>query len=442
MSVTTVILFPGQGAYLPGFLAAFARHSAVREVLGELDAVAAAYRLEPISPLLLDSGSPSAEELMGADPARWDLAIFAGSMAAFTIIQDEHDRSTTALLGHSMGEVAALTAGGALSLADGGRIICERAAAFRAFPPPAGGMTALNISADRAESLVAALDSPYLCLAGDNAPSQCVLAGDETSLRAVESVAAAAGWQATRLRSPRIHHNPLLERTRRQFVESVAPISVRPLDRLVYSPHHSRWYRSDDNLLELMSSHLTVPVRFQDAIRYLHAHGAGAFIESGARSALSSLVAATVPAVQTNAPFRTRTHPVQSNTGTEAGEPKPAPGTTAATVVGADDAVAPTPTVSGSTAPEFAASADDLRVQVIDTFAEALQYPTDVFTDDADLEADLGIDSIKHRDVMTRLVGQLGMSALPLDLKINQYSTIPAVVELIRSLASQGEIAA
>ena len=68
------------------------------------------------------------------------------------------------------------------------------------------------------------------------------------------------------------------------------------------------------------------------------------------------------------------------------------------------------------------------------TYAEVLDYPADVFTDEVDLEADLGVDSIKQTEMVQRMRERFGLPDRP-GLRVTSYRTLSAVAELLAELA-------
>ncbi|WP_052868697.1 acyl carrier protein [Streptomyces niger] len=58
-----------------------------------------------------------------------------------------------------------------------------------------------------------------------------------------------------------------------------------------------------------------------------------------------------------------------------------------------------------------------------------------MFADDADLEAELGVDSLKQMELMSALANKYGLPQLPTGFRISEYSTIPDVADLVRKLA-------
>jgi acyl transferase domain-containing protein len=83
MSVRTVILFPGQGAYLPGVLAERVKHvPGAARALEAIDEVVTAHGHRPVGPLLLERDAPSLQDLLAEDGDRLDLAIYATNAVA------------------------------------------------------------------------------------------------------------------------------------------------------------------------------------------------------------------------------------------------------------------------------------------------------------------------------------------------------------------------
>jgi acyl carrier protein len=77
---------------------------------------------------------------------------------------------------------------------------------------------------------------------------------------------------------------------------------------------------------------------------------------------------------------------------------------------------------------------DRLRV----LYADALEYPADVFTEDADLEADLGIDSLKQTSLLARVAGEFGLPGRPAEMRVWDYSTLGRLADHI--VASQPKV--
>ncbi|WP_420123238.1 acyltransferase domain-containing protein [Nakamurella sp.] len=449
-STRRVYLFPGQGAYLPGAMAAFAHHPGVRSVLDEID------RTVPptgagVTELLLAAGGRPLAELLAAEPVGLQLALFGTSVALFGEIAGTVGDADV-LMGHSLGEIAALTAAGALTVADGARIVAARTARLTAAAPPDGGMLALAAGADVAAGLVAAADDPGVVVAVRNAPRQTVLSGPRPGLARIAAAASALGVGATVLGSPFAFHHPALGAAAAAFRTAVAGVIVHPLRHRVHSPILGRDYRDGDDLAALLAHHLVRPVDLVSAVRRLHEHGHTVWVECGARDALGSAVRRTVPGVRTlscldgsrpgpdlvgavreqltGTAGPSVTLPVVGTVGPVDDAPGPVPGAPLALVADPPALVADPPAPRGP-APAPAANRAELIARLRATYAAALDYPAAVFTEDADLEADLGVDSVKQTELLARVSDECGVAVTGADLGLAELSTLGRIADAV-----------
>lgn len=114
-------------------------------------------------------------------------AIFCAAIAGFERL-GRPDADLYA--GHSLGEITALVAAGALSEEDGLRIVAERGRLMdRAAVETPGGMLAVRAGRGEAEALA---ERHHLVVANDNAPKQIVLSGPLAGIEAAEAEAAAS----------------------------------------------------------------------------------------------------------------------------------------------------------------------------------------------------------------------------------------------------------
>ncbi|WP_416971683.1 acyltransferase domain-containing protein [Streptomyces sp. 4F14] len=492
-----VVLFPGQGAYVPGALSALAESGpVVREVLSEVDRAAARLGRGPVSGLLLDTGAPSLGELVAGAPQDLHLAIFASEIALFRLLTERLGLRPGVLLGHSFGELVALVAAGAHDLERGVALVAARDAAFAARPPQAGGMVALEVSAGRAGHLLAALAEGEVCVAADNGPRQCVVSGPKEALGRVRKAAEAVGIAATELRVPYPFHSHGLAGVAHDFAVRAGELTPRPLRRRLYSAILGR-YVADDAHAALAAAHLVRPTRFADAVRVLHAEGAEVFVECGPKGVLSDLVTGIVPGVRVVAPLRRRVGMAEfaaavSGVGGEAtalgdtarrdagargtgleeagsgeagslreagpGEEGPSgesrsSGKVASSrlraVLPAPDlrpdpaphpgpAPQPAPDLHSDPTPQPAPASPPAHTELVavlrDLYAQALGYPPDVLTSDADLEADLGIDSIKQVELFSQALERYGRRLPPDGSRLTSYTTLDDLAALLLDL--------
>ena len=64
-------------------------------------------------------------------------------------------------------------------------------------------------------------------------------------------------------------------------------------------------------------------------------------------------------------------------------------------------------------------------------YATALQYPVELFTEDVELEADLGVDSAKKTELLSHAAARYHPPEQPEDFRLSEYSTISKVADFV-----------
>ncbi|POM23109.1 Malonyl CoA-acyl carrier protein transacylase [Actinomadura rubteroloni] len=402
----TAVIFPGQGAYRPGIL-----HE-LRTASPDSDAV-----LEEISAaldggldkLLGGDGDASAAELAADAPDLLQAAIFAASVGLWAARRRDLPDDAV-LLGHSLGEIAAATCAGAFSISDGARVLQARNEALMDLAFRDGGMVALGLDAARASALIHLADDPTLAVACRNAPDQTVVSGSSGALVRVGEIARALAVPAAALPAPFPFHGPRMAPVVARHRELIRDVPQRPLSRNLYSTLHHRHLTDADDVRATLVDQELVTVDFLDAVRTLHAHGVRDFVECGAGEIMSKVVRRSVPSVD----CRTWDEPREDRT--EPQRPTPAEPT---------DERAAAPDEPRDPPPE------DVLDALRSLYAEVLGYPVEVMEDDSDLEADLGVDSLKQTELLVRAAGRFGLPNTN-DLKVSDFPTLAHVAEEVR----------
>ena len=478
---------PGQGGYRPGALSRAwqRREPAVTEVFGQIDEVAVRFTGQPVTGQIFSASPPSLSDMLAGSPDLLQLAIFGQSVVAFRLIEAAGAR-LSCLVGHSLGEIAALVCAGAYSAGQGAQIICHRSAAVREAAAADGRMLALAADAAKGEEILHLLGSGDVALAVDNGPGQIVISGPVPDLQRVATIASAINVAVTPIASPAPFHNSVLAPARRELARRISGIAHSSLRIPVYSPILSRQYRDSDDLPSLLGMHLVTPVRFGAAVSRLYDAGARIFVEVGAGTALTGLAAAAHPDITVLRPLAgPDDEAALAQTVTYlAGQPASAAGTSPAPAPAAaswpawppvvpdpapaavswpahqpvvpepaavswpavrppsadlttgvrEDAAAPAPAARETTAPAGAgAQAGVTREEILRgvraLYAEALEYPEDVLTEDAEFEAHLGVDSLKQTEMFNRLSKRYAIPAVPED--VTDIDTIGKAVDFI-----------
>lgn len=267
MSAETAILFPGQGSH---------------------DADAREH-VEHHAPSLLEL----CIDLVGEDPfpragesTRFaQPAIFLSSLARWAALRDQVE--PLAFAGHSLGEISALTAAGALRPEDGLRLVVERGQLMS--EAQAGGMVVVRASAVEAEALARLTGT---VVANDNSATQVVLSGTQEAIAGVRPAAKARGIKARRLDVAGAFHSPLMDDAARRLREVVADIPVSaPTAPVLCCATARNFHDVRGQLPEAVTS----PVRWREVLDILDARGARRFLDVGPGDVMSGLVRQVLP---------------------------------------------------------------------------------------------------------------------------------------------------
>lgn len=113
-----------------------------------------------------------------------------------------------AVIGHSVGEIAAAVAAGALSAIEGALVVCRRARLYRQMMGK-GAMILVNQSFD--ETAAELKGNNELSAAIDSSPTSCVVSGTVDAINEIEGVFQTRGVKTFRVKSDIAFHSPLLE---------------------------------------------------------------------------------------------------------------------------------------------------------------------------------------------------------------------------------------
>ncbi|WP_067539232.1 ACP S-malonyltransferase [Nocardia crassostreae] len=292
MNSTLCLMFPGQGAYTEEVFTELATlRPEVAAVFHEIDRALIEIGSAPVSSTFLSGRPPSLAHLVREDADTLQVALYGISVAVHRILWNEGLRPKL-LIGHSMGEIAALVAAGAFDVAQGAQVVAARSEALKP-DLGVGGMLALRADVPRIESLAESVPGTEWAVAVENGPDQTIVSGTEQALAALAKIAAAEEILCTRLQSPYPFHSPVLRDAADRFRDRLADIpslAQQPMRSTVYSPILEREYTDADDLLDILPTHFTRRVRFHSALLRAEADGVRDFVESGAKNALCALV--------------------------------------------------------------------------------------------------------------------------------------------------------
>jgi [acyl-carrier-protein] S-malonyltransferase len=273
--------FPGQGSQEVGMGAEMAAASPAAR------AVYAAASEELGFDLGLVCASGPIERLSATEVTQ--PALIATSLACLAAVR-EAGFEPDFVVGHSVGEYAALAAADALSTADAVRIVRVRGLAMAAAAAESPGAMAavIGLADEEVERLCRELEGVWP--ANYNCPGQLVVSGTEEGVAALIAAAAAAGARrAVRLNVSGGFHSPLTAGAEPMLRPALERIAFREPSTPFMSTVTCRLEEAGA-LVPVLLRQLTAPVRFTQAVEELVRRGVTRFAEIGSGSVLAGLV--------------------------------------------------------------------------------------------------------------------------------------------------------
>lgn len=278
-------VFSGHGSQWQGMARALLAHEPVfrREIERCDEAIAAHSGWHLLHELQSDTGPLSSGVNEYVQPALFSMAVALSALwRSWNVLPD-------AVIGHSMGEVAAAYVSGALGLEDAVRVICERSRALR----PAlgkGGMVLVELDFAEASELIRGHEQ-QVAVAIHHSPGFTVLSGELETLR---GLVAKLEEQAAFFRYIHIDHaahSPQMDAVSAEIAQRLRGLAPRRGHLPMYSTLRDEVIDGAGCDADYWARNLREPVRFASMVQRLALDGVQVFIEISPHPLL-------VPAVQ------------------------------------------------------------------------------------------------------------------------------------------------
>jgi malonyl CoA-acyl carrier protein transacylase len=216
-------------------------------------------------------------------------AIFLSSLAAFTRLEDAD--GAVAFAGHSLGELSALTAAGALAHEDALELVVLRGRLMDDSGRSSGDGTMLALLRGTPEVAAEVAAAAEVWVANDNAPGQVVLAGSRDALRHAAEIGREHGVRTLALDVTGAFHSPWMAAAQDPFREALERVEVGEPAVTVFSGLTAAPF---GDVRDELAAALTSPVRWRETMSAMAAHGARTFIDVGPDQVLARLVSRNV----------------------------------------------------------------------------------------------------------------------------------------------------
>ena len=283
-----VFVFSGQGPQWWGMGRELLQEEKIfREKIEECDELFSGFgEWSLLEELLRDEASSRMQQTAIAQPAIFSLQV------ALASLWQSWGVKPAAVVGHSVGEIAAAHIAGVLTLREAARVVFHRGRCMNQ-APDTGRMLAAGLNATEAEELVAGYPG-QVAVAAFNSPNSVTLSGNAEPLEEIARALEARGIFNRFLQVKYAFHSHHMDAAKHDLLRALGAVETQPAKRPMLSTVTGAIVNGDSLDAAYWWSNVREPVRFTGAIAELCAQGHTLFLELGAHPALTMPISETL----------------------------------------------------------------------------------------------------------------------------------------------------
>lgn len=284
------LLFTGQGSQYVGMgRELYQREPVFRATFDQCAEILAPLLPHPLHHIVFaaSESDPRIHQTQFTQPA-----LFALAVALYRTLAS-HGLAASALLGHSVGEIAAAHLAGVFSLEDGLTLIAARARLMGGLP--AGGAMA-SVFAD-GDTVAEAL-APYgerVAIAAYNGPALTMISGPAADVNTVCRELGTRDIRCMPLTVSHAFHSPLMDPMLDAFADAIAGLRFHPPQRPLIAGLTGDFAGDDIATVDYWVKHVRQPVQFQRGMQTLAQKEPSLFVEIGAKPSLCGMARRCLP---------------------------------------------------------------------------------------------------------------------------------------------------
>lgn len=288
-----VFMFPGQGSQYANMLRELAeRYPVVAETFREADEVMEPLLGRKLTDYIFVDGDEEAirqAELALRDTTITQPAVLTADVAMMRLLHQFGFHSEY-VVGHSLGEYAALVTAGVLRFQDALQVVSSRGKEMSKVSLEDNGcMAAVSAPIDKVQRVLDTIEG-YVVIANVNSPSQSVIAGNTLPVEQAIELCKAEGWEAGKIPVSHAFHTRVVAPANVPLRKVIARMEVKkPVLPVISNVTGEPYPPERDAVMDLMAEQLASPVQFVKTMERLYQENIRIYVEVGPKRVLSAL---------------------------------------------------------------------------------------------------------------------------------------------------------
>lgn len=277
-------VFPGQGSQYVGMgKDLYENNEVAKQLFDEADAILGF----KITEIMFAGTDEQLRQTKVTQPA-----IFLHSVILAKVMGDAFRPDMVA--GHSLGEFSALVAAGAMSFADGLKLVSQRAQAMQRACEATPSTMAAIVGLDDATVEAVCAEVEGVVPANYNCPGQLVISGSGEGIdKACAILTEKGARRALKLAVSGAFHSPFMEPARAELAKAIEETNFSEPICPVYQNVTAKAEKDPEVIKKNLVAQLTSSVRWTQTVQCMVADGATEFVEVGPGKVLQGLVKKT-----------------------------------------------------------------------------------------------------------------------------------------------------
>ncbi len=286
-------MFPGQGSQYVNMLKDLHEtEPVVVETFDEADRVMTPIFGKPLTSYIYvdgDDESIAQAEKNLKDTTITQPAMLTANVALLRVLQ-KYGINPDVVIGHSLGEYAALVAAGVLTFSEALQVVSVRGREMAKVSMADNGcMAAVSAPLEKVEAILQTING-YVVLANINSPVQSVIGGATSAVDQALVAFQEAGFQAVKIPVSHAFHTQIVAPASGPMMQVIERMNVQaPRLPIVANVTGEMYPTSKEEIVSILGAQVASPVQMVKSMQTLYSMGVRVFVEVGPKRVLNAL---------------------------------------------------------------------------------------------------------------------------------------------------------